>query len=56
MDVNGEEIEYIFTEVLTAEVEDDEEDFDEEYINLNAILVGNGVMSFEDNSLDKSEI
>ena len=29
---------------------------DIEYVNLKGILVGNGVMSFEDHSLEKSSI
>ena len=31
-------------------------DHEQTYINLKGILVGNGVMNFEDNSLDKSQI
>lgn len=27
-----------------------------EYVNLKGLLIGNGVMNFKDNSLDKSEI
>ena len=28
----------------------------EDYINLKGLIIGNGVMNFRDNSLDKSEI
>ena len=34
----------------------EEDNSDIEYVNLKGILVGNGVMSFEDHSLEKSSI
>lgn len=56
MQISGESYAGKYVPDITNLILNNNADTTLQYINIQGIMVGNGVMSFEDNSLDKSQI